>query len=69
MQSDNYGILPAVDRMYGKARKMEKKNIKVETISVGNTNLGGTKDYVGTIEERWDQHSVSKSPEISLPSV
>lgn len=35
-----------------KARKMEKKNIKVETISVGNTNLGGTKDYVGTIEEK-----------------
>lgn len=52
MQSDDYGILPAVDRMYGKARKMEKKNIKVETISVGNTNLGGTKDYVGTIEEK-----------------
>lgn len=35
-----------------KARKEEKKNIKVETISVGNTNLGGTKDYVGTIEEK-----------------
>lgn len=35
-----------------KARKMEKKNIKVETISVGNTNLGGMKDYVGTIEEK-----------------
>ena len=35
-----------------KARKIEKKNIKVETISVGNTNLGGTKDYVGTIEEK-----------------
>ena len=33
-----------------KARKLEKKNVKVETISVGNTNLGGTKDYVGTIE-------------------
>lgn len=52
MQSDDYGIQPAVDRMYGKARKIEKKNIKVETISVGNTNLGGTKDYVGTIEEK-----------------
>ena len=35
-----------------KARKLEKKNVKVETISVGNTNLGGTKDYVGTIEEK-----------------
>ena len=33
-------------------RKLEKKNVKVETISVGNTNLGGTKDYVGTIEEK-----------------
>lgn len=52
MQSDDYGIQPAVDRMYGKARMIEKKNIKVETISVGNTNLGGTKDYVGTIEEK-----------------
>ena len=27
-----------------KNRKLEKKNVKVETISVGNTNLGGTKD-------------------------
>ena len=35
-----------------KSRKLEKKNVKVETISVGNTNLGGTKDYVGTIEEK-----------------
>ena len=35
-----------------KNRKLEKKNVKVETISVGNTNLGGTKDYVGTIEEK-----------------
>ena len=29
-----------------KAKKPEKKIMKVETISVGNTNLGGTKDYV-----------------------
>ena len=35
-----------------KSRKLEKKNVKVETIFVGNTNLGGTKDYVGTIEEK-----------------
>lgn len=35
-----------------KAKKPEKKIMKVETISVGNTNLGGTKDYVGTIEEK-----------------
>ena len=35
-----------------KSSKLEKKNVKVETISVGNTNLGGTKDYVGTIEEK-----------------
>ena len=35
-----------------KSKKLEKKNVKVETISVGNTNLGGTKDYVGTIEEK-----------------
>lgn len=35
-----------------KNRKLEKKNVKVETISVGNTNLGGTKDYVGAIEEK-----------------
>lgn len=35
-----------------KNRKLEKKNVKVETISVGNTYLGGTKDYVGTIEEK-----------------
>lgn len=30
-----------------KARKMEKKNIKVETISVGNTNLGGNERLCG----------------------
>ena len=30
-----------------KPKKTEKKIMKVETISVGNTNLGGTKDYVG----------------------
>ena len=39
------------DGMHRKAKKPEKKIMKVETISVGNTNLGGTKDYVGTIEE------------------
>ena len=44
-----------------KARKMEKKNIKVETISVGNTNLGGTKDYVGTIEEKMGSQSQQRS--------
>lgn len=38
--------------MHRKSSKLEKKNVKVETISVGNTNLGGTKDYVGTIEEK-----------------
>lgn len=48
------------DGMHRKSRKLEKKNVKVETISVGNTNLGGTKDYVGTIEERWDLHSASR---------
>ena len=35
-----------------KSSKLEKKNVKVETISVGNTNLGRTRDYVGTIEEK-----------------
>ena len=35
-----------------KAKKTEKKSVKVETLSVGDTNLEGTKDYVGTIEEK-----------------
>ena len=35
-----------------KAKKTEKKSVKVETLSVGDTNLKGTKDYVGTIEEK-----------------
>lgn len=48
------------DGMHRKNRKLEKKNVKVETISVGNTNLGETKDYVGTIEEKWDLHSASR---------
>ena len=42
-----------------KAKKPEKKIMKVETISVGNTNLGGTKDYVGTIEEKMGSTPVS----------
>ncbi len=35
-----------------KVKKTEKKDVKVETLTVGNTSLGGTKDYVGTIEEK-----------------
>lgn len=35
-----------------KNKKTEKKSVKVETLSVGDTNLEGTKDYVGTIEEK-----------------
>ncbi len=52
-----------------KLKKTEKKNIKVETISVGNTNLGERKTMWVPSRKKWDQHSVSKSPEISLPSV
>ena len=35
-----------------KVKKTEKKDVKVETLTVGNTSLGGAKDYVGTIEEK-----------------
>ena len=34
------------------AKKKEQKTIKTETITVGSTALGETKDYVGTIEEK-----------------
>ena len=35
-----------------KVKKTEKKDVKVETLTVGNTSLGGANDYVGTIEEK-----------------
>ncbi len=35
-----------------KVKKTEKKDVNVETLTVGNTSLGGAKDYVGTIEEK-----------------
>lgn len=34
------------------AKKKEQKTIKTETITVGSTALGETKNYVGTIEEK-----------------
>ncbi len=37
------------------AKKKEQKTIKTETITVGSTALGETKDYVGTIEEKIGQ--------------
>lgn len=43
-----------------KNRKLEKKNVKVETISVGNTNLGGTRTMWEPSRKRWDLHSVSR---------
>ena len=35
-----------------KAKTQGKKKVKVETLYVGSTNLGKTKDYVGTIEAK-----------------
>ncbi len=35
-----------------KSRKLEKKNVKVETISVGNTNLGERKTMWEPVEEK-----------------
>ena len=43
-----------------KARKLEKKNVKVETISVGNTNLGERKTMWEPSRKRWDLHSASR---------
>lgn len=34
------------------AEKKQQKTVKVETLTVGSTALGETKDYVGTIEEK-----------------
>lgn len=44
-----------------KAKKPEKKIMKVETISVGNTNLGGERKTMWELSrKRWDLHSVSR---------
>lgn len=49
------------DGMHRKNRKLEKKNVKVETISVGNTNLGGERKTMWEpSRKRWDLHSASR---------